>query len=104
MNKEIKKEEVVEEVEVKTEETKQPEVVETKEKIPAKIKVGNFVRKHRVAIVSIATGAAGAVAGFVLGVKVGENKSGTGDTAALTDVTDTTIPEIPSVDIPSDVN
>lgn len=104
MNKEIKKEEMVEEVE----ETKQPEkvvettaeVVETKTKIPAKIKVGNFVRKHRVAIVSTLTGLAGAGVGLIFGIKIGENKAG--DMAALPDVTDTEIPEIP--EIPNNVN
>lgn len=102
MSKETKEkvEVQVEETEVQAEATateaeEQKKVVETTaetvtvvEKIPAKVRVGNFIRKHRTAIVGAVTGVTGVVAGLVLGVKIGKDSmTGSVDTAELPGVT-----------------
>lgn len=79
------------------------EVVETKVKLPAKVVVGNFVRKHRTGIIAGFTGAVGMVTGLVLGVKIGKGSAANagGDiTAALPD---TTSSEPIEIEIPTDV-
>lgn len=78
------------------------EVVETKVKLPAKVVVGNFVRKHRTGIIAGFTGIAGVVAGLLLGVKIGKDSAANaGDiTAALPDATSS---EPIEIEIPTDV-
>lgn len=83
------------------------EVVETKVKIPAKVRVSNFIRKHGTAIVGVVTGVTGLVTGIVLGVKIGKD-SMVGSDAALPDTT-VDVPELPDtnsipIDIPENTN
>ena len=83
-------------------------VIETKVKIPAKVRVGNFIRKHQTAIIGAVTGVTGLVTGIVLGVKIGKD-SMAGSDAALPDTTGANAPELLNtnsipIDIPENTN
>lgn len=101
---------VEETVEAKATETTEPiettaETVAATPVIPMKTKVANFVYNHRTAIVGIVAGVAGMVGGLIVGGKTGF-KAGVNSvkTDAPDQIPTTDVPEIPTVEIPTDVN
>lgn len=105
-------EKVMENVEeTKTEAPEENEVVDTTAEtlaatpvVPMKVKVGNFVYKHRTAIVGIVTGAVGLAAGLIAGGKAGfaAGKQAGIDAATPAQIPTADVPE--AIDIPQDVN
>lgn len=72
--------------------------------VPMKAKVGNFVYKHRTAIISVATGLVGLAAGLIAGGRAGfaAGKQAGIDAAAPAQIPTADVPE--AIDIPQDVN
>lgn len=105
--KNVKVNETVEET--KTTEATEPvetaaETLEAIPVVPLKVRFGNFVYRHRTAIISIATGTAGLVAGLIAGGRAGFTA---GKQAGIDSVTPAQIPtaDVPeAIDIPNDVN